>query len=271
MEVVDESGVIADEYKNEKEWPIFRIIHTANRGLSAARNRGIDEAVADWLMFVDSDDWVSEDFCRIPYETAIENQADMVIFRSYDVKNGSKKPELKSGLTGIINELDASRICGSAVWRRLYRRELFEDIKFPEGRIYEDIATTHKLTHKAKKILCIEDFLYFHLNRNGSISNTHTEDNEKDNFTAELEKYKDMVAYGFSEETIDSLFCPVALQYLARHTPSNDDLYRNAVEYVDNIKSKPKTLSFNQKVALLAWKIDRRLFYMLVKATGRGK
>ena len=74
----DESGRIVDEYAKEDER--LRVIHTENRGLSAARNRGIDEARADWLMFVDSDDWVDPDFCKVPYEAAIENQADLVIF-----------------------------------------------------------------------------------------------------------------------------------------------------------------------------------------------
>ncbi len=57
----DESGRIAEEYKSE-DWPKFRVIHTENRGLSAARNCGIDEALADWIMFVDSDDWVESEF-----------------------------------------------------------------------------------------------------------------------------------------------------------------------------------------------------------------
>lgn len=84
----DGSGKIADEYVSE-EWPRFRVFHTENRGLSAARNRGIDEAKAQWLMFVDSDDWVHEDFCRVPYEAAIENSADLVIFGAYRVlRNG---------------------------------------------------------------------------------------------------------------------------------------------------------------------------------------
>ena len=86
----DESGRIADEYKSNN-FPVFRVIHTDNRGLSAARNRGIDEARADWLMFVDSDDWVDERFCEIPYKAAIKNRADMVIFNHY-IANEKGKP-----------------------------------------------------------------------------------------------------------------------------------------------------------------------------------
>lgn len=63
----DDSGRIADEYGNSEDWPIFRIIHyDHNRGLSVARNTGIDESHAEWIMFVDSDDWVDSQFCEMP-------------------------------------------------------------------------------------------------------------------------------------------------------------------------------------------------------------
>ncbi len=93
----DASGLIADEYCNTdgrgngNEWPLIRVIHTQNHGLSAARNRGIDEERAKWLMFVDSDDWVGEEFCMAPYEAAVKYGADLVIFKACWVKNGKIK------------------------------------------------------------------------------------------------------------------------------------------------------------------------------------
>ena len=71
----DNSGKIADQYSSD---PRFHIFHTENRGLSAARNYGIDQSHGEYLMFVDGDDWVAPDYCRIPYETAITNNADLV-------------------------------------------------------------------------------------------------------------------------------------------------------------------------------------------------
>ncbi len=114
----DRSGAIADEFNNDCGWPIFRVIHTNNRGLSTARNRGIKEARADWLMFVDSDDWVSEDFCRIPYVTAIETKADLVIFRCFRVSmlgriRKSKRPVKPKG---IWDEITAHEYGGAGAW-----------------------------------------------------------------------------------------------------------------------------------------------------------
>ena len=77
----DGSGEIADRYAQTDNR--FQVIHQENRGLSAARNRGIEAAQAYYLMFVDSDDWVDPDFCRIPYEIATDHGVELVIFRQW--------------------------------------------------------------------------------------------------------------------------------------------------------------------------------------------
>ena len=75
----DRCGEICEQYAAQDERiRVFR--HPENRGLSAARNTGIALSSANYLMFADSDDWVHEDFCKLPYECAVKHQADMVIF-----------------------------------------------------------------------------------------------------------------------------------------------------------------------------------------------
>ena len=60
------------------EWPVFKLIkHNSNQCLRVARNTGIDKAKAEWLMFVDNDDWVDEKFCEIQNKTAVENNVDI--------------------------------------------------------------------------------------------------------------------------------------------------------------------------------------------------
>ncbi len=116
----DRSGLIADEFA--KEDARFRVIHTANRGLSAARNRGIDEASAQWIMFVDSDDWVDSRYCEIPWRAKEEYDADLVCFRSYKVTRYGriKKPKNTNSPTGIVDEMTAHTFAGWTVWGRLY-------------------------------------------------------------------------------------------------------------------------------------------------------
>ncbi len=74
----DRCGQICDAYAARDDQ--FRVVHQENRGLSAARNVGIEMAQADYLMFVDSDDWVHPDYCRLPYEAAVEHGVELVIF-----------------------------------------------------------------------------------------------------------------------------------------------------------------------------------------------
>ena len=141
----DGSGTIADEYERIN-WPIFKIIHTKNRGLSAARNRGLDEAQAEWVMFVDSDDWVESRFCEVPWSEGVRKNADLVIFGMYNVKSGRiKKLRNNDNPTGFINHEKAIDVGNDAVWNKLYKRQLFDSIRYPEGRVYEEIGTTYKL------------------------------------------------------------------------------------------------------------------------------
>ncbi len=75
----DRCGAICDEYAAKDAR--FKVVHhVVNMGLSAARNLGIKEASAAYLMFVDSDDYVHEDFCRLPYKCAVQQHADLVLF-----------------------------------------------------------------------------------------------------------------------------------------------------------------------------------------------
>ncbi len=83
----DRCGEICEEYA-ARDARIKVIHHSENRGLSAARNTGIKEAAADYLMFVDSDDYVHEDFCKLPFGCAVHYQADLVLFR---FKNTAQK------------------------------------------------------------------------------------------------------------------------------------------------------------------------------------
>ena len=260
----DGSGEIADEYKND-EWPIFRIIHTENRGLSAARNRGIAEAKADWIMFVDSDDWVDSRFCEIPYMVAVENDCDLVIFNFWYVKKNKKKG--KELPVGVMDEFSIYDHEETGAWDKLYNRYLFADIRYPEGRVYEDIATTHRLIHKAQKVFLLDDCLYYHFRRKVSITQTHTVANKRDGFVANIDRQEDLISYGYPAERVG--ICGSAIGYLSVSSPSDELLYRKAVEIVDSVKGYPKGITSKQKIGLTVWRISRSLFHIMCRRLGR--
>lgn len=275
----DGSGEIAEEYAND-EWPVFRVIHHGvNRGLSATRNTGIDAARAEYLMFVDSDDWVEPEFCEIPYRAVINNQADIVIFDALvEGKKKSKKKKdrhnnIKNGLT---DEFTAIEHGGWAIWNKLYRKNLFVSIRFPERRIYEDVAITHKLIHCAKRIVYINKLLYHYIQRKGSITHTSRDTDKIDSFMASYEKYVDLVSYGFPKEKLGfyelSMYsAAVGLLSDTISLPGSNRLYAKAKEIVCSTKRIPAGLSIKHRIAVTVFNYDDRLFYFLCRTAGRLK
>lgn len=270
---IDESGRIADEYVTGiDEYPIFRIYHTENRGLSAARNRGIDEARADWIMFVDSDDWVEPKFCELPWNAAYEYSAEIVAFDSVDEKKGKAiKKRYKSTImpNGLVEKNTAHEYGSVSAWNKLYKKRLFTSIRYPEGRVYEDGATTHKLINEANGIVIIQDCLYHHLERKGSIVHTSTVSNKRDAYISIRERYDFLIAHGYPKDKIISSLCGAAIGFLSVTKPSDDELFISARDVVNSVNGVPKSLTAKQKMALLAWKINKMAFYFLAMFSGR--
>lgn len=267
---IDSSGSIADEFKND-EWPMFKVIHTENRGLSAARNRGLDEARAEWVMFVDSDDWVDKDFCRIPYEIAKRGNADLVIFNWNFVKKGRIcKVKRTDAPIGKIDVFTAHEFGSTVVWNKMYKKNLFKGIRFPVGRAFEEIATTHKIVSNAKQIIMLTDYLYFYVDRETSISHNYTPKKRKDLFIGTLERNDYLMKQGYPYKRLIGLLQKNAISYLVS-VPSDDDdeLYVRARDIVNQIHGIPSNFTGKQKVALIAWKLDKKLFYLISKFSGR--
>ncbi len=255
----DNSGVIADRY----EAPRFRIFHTDNHGLSAARNFGIEQARGEWLMFVDSDDWVDPGFCKIPYQAAVHDDADLVIFHSCKVKNGKFTAGKQSTTTEIVDLEKAVKCGGDAVWNKLYKRKLFAGIRFPEGCVFEEIATTHKILMRAKRIVMIPDTLYYYVYRKDSISNCFSVKNKRDAFVAVLERAKDLEFFGCAENVYNPLLITCAITFMVFTDSSEGVLYRKAEEIADSVKGIPSYLPWKKKVLLMVWKTNKPLFHLI--------
>lgn len=263
----DRSGRIADEYASE-EFPIFRVIHTENRGLSAARNRGIDEAVADWIMFVDSDDWVDREFCRVPFEAALENRAEMVIFHYTKAReNGKVKLSISKVIyDGIINHEQAIDFGGAAAWRRIYRKDLFDDTRYPEGYVYEDAGTTHKLVYKANTIVALSKRLYFYRLRKDSIC--HLISSDSDRLKMGKLRYQDLIQVGYPKRKAQALLSGAALRCCGRSI-KEDSIYLEAAAILDNTNGILSGLSGMEKVMLLLWRTNRNDYRIIYKLLTR--
>ena len=167
----DSSPMICDDLANTDDRII--VIHQSNAGMSQARNTGLDMARGIYIGFVDADDWIDSRMYEILYRDIIDYDADIVSIRYLIANNAGVKPlkmdkedvEILTGSQKLRRYLEYginSRSNLNSVWSKLYKRELFNDIHFPVGLRYEDLATNFKLIDAANKFVIDNKYLYYY-------------------------------------------------------------------------------------------------------------
>ena len=176
----DKSSDICDEWKRKDAR--IQVVHQSNRGLSGARNRGIQEAKGKYIFLLDSDDYVSENVIEILYNQIINNNVDLAMCgfikgmeEHYQFGNNDLlKAEIINGETAItrIYKDDVNALKYASACAKLYKRELFDGVEYPEGKLFEDMYTTHKILFKCNKIAVVNLDLVYYYQRQSSIMNT---------------------------------------------------------------------------------------------------
>lgn len=173
----DQSGKICDEYRSDRR---VKVYHTDNRGLSAARNYALDRATGDYIAFLDSDDWFEDTALERFVSTAQSTGADIVACRFYQeyvdktVDPGGIDTEFVVEGDEILKSMVIDQKLTEDVWNKFYKASLFDSLRYPEGRIFEDKATTYKVLRRADKLFYTPAPLIHYRNRQGSLSNVHS-------------------------------------------------------------------------------------------------
>lgn len=156
----------------------IKVIHKENGGLSSARNAALDIATGDYIGFVDSDDYIHVQMFEKLIDASKKSDCEISICAHYTEKGDTlyiDEPVFDNEIIYTPNDAQKTLIedinIRSYAWDKLYKANLFEGVRYPVGRNYEDIATTHILFSKAKKICHIPQYLYYYQIREGSISN----------------------------------------------------------------------------------------------------
>lgn len=186
----------------------IKVIHRENGGLSAARNSGIDQASGTFLLLVDGDDYIAPNMVEILYKAIKMSDAEIALC---DFEKGSDSnfqfsesviewetigPEV--ALERIYEDNHSSFRYVTA-WGKLYRRSLFAGIRYPKGKIFEDMYVTHRLVDRCKKIVVINQKLCYYYQRNDSIVNTAFNIKKLDYLEAMEERIRFFEKQGYTE------------------------------------------------------------------------
>lgn len=172
----DASDAICDAYA-EKD-PRVKVIHKENGGLSSARNAGIDIAKGEYLGFVDSDDWIEPETYETLLSVAQKYDVKMVCGGRYNVNDATGErtvglcPEKEEVIPAeeLLRRIFLWDNVDSAAWDKLYHRSLFREIRYPLGKIVEDVPTTYRIALDAGKIAMCDKPFYNYLYRANSIT-----------------------------------------------------------------------------------------------------
>lgn len=175
----DNSGAICDAYARQDAR--VQVIHKKNAGQAAARNDAIDIARGSYLGFVDSDDFIDCRMFEILYQDLTEHDAQIsiVTFQEFTeekevtVSRNLMSIECQAG-EKILQKLLLEEKIGDFSWNKLYRRELFKEIRYPVGRMMEDQGIMYKLVDQCTKVTYRPIRLYFYYQRPDSTLHRRT-------------------------------------------------------------------------------------------------
>ncbi len=157
----------------------IRVIHQDNQGVSTARNTGISCSSGNYIVMVDSDDYLSPDMVNTLYEALLRNNADLAVC-GYETGTQdtcqfetieSYRCDLITGIQALeriyIDNYHALQYV--APWAKMYKRELFTGLQYPTGKIFEDIYVTHQLLFRCAKVAVVPYKLMYYFQHTDSI------------------------------------------------------------------------------------------------------
>lgn len=275
----DSSGKICDEYiKKDKR---IKVVHKENGGLSSARNAGLDIASGEYITFIDSDDCVSPYFIEKLYNSCIENKCDiaecdylnfdkepLVEHHPIEIEVISKKEKL---LRGYKKDFGRTVV----VWNKIYKKYLFNSLRFPIGKTNEDAYLTYKVLYYCKTNIAItNEALYYYRRNNNSIMRRKFNVKRLD----ELEAWKEHKLFYYKNNEKD-LYKSVTQLYQERlflyyfYTEENvedSNIYLNNIikDFRTNLKDylSINSVSFKMKFKMTILGCMPRLYVLICKS-----
>lgn len=263
------------------------VVHQPNSGVSAARNAGLKTASGDFILQVDGDDYIALQAIERLVDTANETKADMIICnflqgadREYSFpskySDSSEVVDKQEALKRIYAD-DHHALQYAAPWSKLCRSYLYRGICYPEGKIFEDIYTTHKLIYRCEKIAVLGDPLFYYFQRPNSIMNSSFSTKKLDYLQALVERV-DFFSSHHLKELAGIAYDELLHALIWEYSRTRDVLgNKEGMNYVTNLfrqnyrkgyasKRYPKetarflaAFNHNPEWIILYWKVSARL------------
>ncbi len=152
----DNSANICESYKNNYPQQI-QVIHQKNQGLSAARNAGLDISKGQYVTFIDSDDYISKDlYCHLLEQLNVNHNIDLLEYSL--VKESQNNTEILFNFKDSIYRnhrsywIKTHAYTHAFAWNKIYKRELFKDLRYPIGKKFEDVWLLPRIIQKCQTI-----------------------------------------------------------------------------------------------------------------------
>lgn len=271
----DKSGEICDKWSKKDNR--IKVIHKENGGLSDARNKGLDIAKGNYICFVDSDDYVHKDYVKVLYELNLKYNADISVCGNYNVKGNEdytvKLPKGNDFVSSAEDFLYKKKHFYCVAWGKLYKRKIFNNIRYPKGKIHEDVAVVHRILYEAKNIAVTDLKLYYYfVNENSimrckySIKHLDILDNLYDSFNYFFNKKEEKIAFIILNDYIDNIlkeYKNICTFKIKNKEVKKDILKRYKKEYM--LVVRKCNLNFISKVKYIIYRYIPKLYILLSK------
>lgn len=258
----DSCGKICDDYA--KKDSRIEVIHKTNGGISDARNVGINKAKGKYIAFLDPDDYIVKDMYETLYKNLIKYKADISICK-YQYIQEEKQLNFNNDSNNIfimdkmqaMKELLINKTITNHLWNKLYKKDFFNDIKFPNGKKYEDIYVMYLLFEKSSKIVYQDTTKYIYINREQSILHNKNPNMIQDYINCINNRYKYL--FNKYEELEKELNYNLLFSILNYHVMAiggklkefyNSEVMENEYKKLKNIKKDVKKSKMYKKLCI---------------------